>query len=66
MFAISDLRFGLLVQIPPIAEPEPTKRFGFDPLPKPKSRTPGSDSGLNQVQEVHELDHGQSNCSRVQ
>ena len=49
-----------MVQVPPIAEPEPTKRFGFNPLPEPKSRTPGSYSGSNWVWEVHKPDHGQS------
>ena len=39
MIAISGLRFGLLVQVLPIVEPKPIKRFGFDPLPKPKSNT---------------------------
>ena len=46
IFAISGLKFRHQVQV--------------WPLPEPKSRTPGSDSGSNRVQEVRKLDHGQS------
>ena len=53
IFAISGLKFRHQVQV--------------WPLPEPKSRTPGSDSGSNQVWEVHKLDRGQSigNMRRV-
>ena len=54
------LRFELQVQVRPLLEPEPAKRFGFRYSAEPDSQTPGSKSGLNQVQKVWEPDHGQS------
>ena len=46
-------------------EPEPTKRFRIDHFPEPNPRTQGSDSGLNQVQRVREVNPSQSSLASV-
>ena len=54
------LRFKPQVQVQPLLEPEPVRRFRFWYSAKPDSQTPGLKLGLNQVQKVQEVDCSQS------